>query len=87
MIAGFAALYAAVRLVEAYGLWRERSWAEWLAALSGAVYVPFELYELFRRATWFKFGALAINLIVVAYMVRLLYEGRQAKKARQQQTG
>lgn len=82
LIAAFAALYAAVRLVEAYGLWHERSWAEWLAALSGAVYVPIELYELFRHATWLKFGALAINLIVVGYMVRLLREGRLAKKAR-----
>lgn len=34
LIAGFSAFYAAVRFTEAYGLWRERAWAEWLAALS-----------------------------------------------------
>ena len=30
--------YAVIRLLEAYGLWKDRAWAEWLAALSGSVY-------------------------------------------------
>ena len=80
-LAGFAALYAAVRFVEAYGLWNERRWAEWLAALSGAVYVPVEIYELFRRATWLKFAALAINVAVVGYMVWLLTESIRKQSA------
>ena len=41
MAAG-AAAYSIVRFVEAYGLWRERTWAEWFALISGALYVPFE---------------------------------------------
>ncbi|MBI3885098.1 MAG: DUF2127 domain-containing protein [Opitutae bacterium] len=73
-LAGFAALYAAVRFVEAYGLWHERRWAEWLAALSGSVYVPVEIYQLGHKVTWVKAGALALNLLVVAYMVWLLSE-------------
>ena len=81
LIASFAALYAAVRFVEAYGLWRERRWAEWLAALSGGVYVPIELFELLRHATWIKFAALAINLAVVAYMAWLLTETRRKRAA------
>ncbi len=32
--------YALVRFEEAYGLWNERTWGEWLGALSGALYVP-----------------------------------------------
>lgn len=75
--AGFFAFYAAVRFAEAYGLWHERRWAEWLAALSGAVYIPIEVYELFHRLTWIRVSALAINLIVVAYMVWLLTESRR----------
>ena len=31
-LAAAAIAYAAFRLIEAYGLWQERSWAEWLAA-------------------------------------------------------
>ena len=48
-LAGGAAAYSIVRFVEAYGLWRERTWAEWFALISGALYVPFETYELIRR--------------------------------------
>jgi uncharacterized membrane protein (DUF2068 family) len=81
MMAGFAALYAAVRFLEAYGLWHERRWAEWLAALSGGIYVPVELYELYHRASWLKFGALVLNLVVVAYMVWLLTENRRRRAA------
>jgi uncharacterized membrane protein (DUF2068 family) len=47
MLAGLALTYSCVRFIEAYGLWRNRPWAKWLAALSGAIYVPFELYELY----------------------------------------
>lgn len=81
VFAVFAAFYAAVRFVEAYGLWHERRWAEWLAALSGGLYVPVEIYELIHRATWFKLGALVINLAVVAYMVWLLTENRRKQAA------
>ena len=81
LMAGFAALYAAVRFIEAYGLWHERRWAEWLAALSGAVYVPVEIYELALHVTWLKLGALVLNLVVVAYMVWLLAENRRKHAA------
>lgn len=81
LLAGFAALYATVRFVEAYGLWRERRWAEWLAALSGGVYIPIELYEIIHRATWLKCATLVLNLVVVAYMVWLLTEGRRKRTA------
>ena len=77
----FAVFYAAVRFVEAYGLWNERRWAEWLAALSGGVYVPIEIYELVLRASWIKLGALLINVAVVAYMAWLLTENRRRKAA------
>jgi uncharacterized membrane protein (DUF2068 family) len=82
LIAGFAALYATVRFVEAYGLWRGRRWAEWLAALSAGIYVPVELYELAHHATWIKFVALLINLVVVGYMVWLLTETRRRHRAK-----
>ena len=81
LLAVLAAVYAAIRFVEAYGLWHARRWAEWLAALSGAVYVPFELYELLLSATWLKFTALTLNLIVVGYMVWLLTESRRKRAA------
>lgn len=76
MLAAFAATYGLVRFVEAWGLWLGRRWAEWLAAVSGAIYVPFELYELFHRVTWISLGALAVNLLVVGLMIHALFRRR-----------
>jgi len=77
LLASLAALYSAIRFVEAYGLWRQRRWAEWVAALSGAVYVPVEIYEIVQHVGWFKVTALVINLAIVGYMVWLLSESRR----------
>ncbi len=85
LLAGFAALYATVRFVEAFGLWHERRWAEWLAALSGSIYVPVEIYELAHHVTRLRVGALVVNLIVVAYMVWLLTESRRRRAGAEKQ--
>ena len=77
-LAGGAGAYAALRLVEGYGLYRERAWAEVLAAVSGAVYVPFEVAELFRHPTVLGVGLLALNIAIVAFMVRALQQRRKA---------
>ncbi len=64
--------YAAIRLTEGYGLWKDRAWAEWLAAVSGAVYLPLELSHLMAHTTVINGMVLAGNIAVVAYMaVRL----------------
>jgi uncharacterized membrane protein (DUF2068 family) len=64
-----AIAYATVRYVEAYGLWNRRVWAEWFALLSGALYMPWELYRLIERPNWFHVGVLALNLVIVVYML------------------
>lgn len=69
LFASLAATYSCVRFIEAYGLWRDRAWAKWLAALSGAIYVPFELYEVYIGPTRLKLAALVLNLAVVGYML------------------
>ena len=76
-LAAFAALYAGLRFIEAYGLWRGRRWAEWLAALSGGIYVPVEFYELTRGVSWIKVAALLLNAAVVAYMCYALWVSRK----------
>src|SRR3974377_799401 len=40
-----ATVYSSLRFIEAYGLWRQRVWAEWLAIVLGPVYLPVELYK------------------------------------------
>jgi uncharacterized membrane protein (DUF2068 family) len=68
MLAFFALLYSAVRYIEAYGLWFGKRWAEWFALLSGGIYLPAELYELFKGFTWLKTILVAVNLLVILYM-------------------
>ena len=83
LLAAGAAVYALVRFVEAYGLFRSRAWAEVLAAVSGGIYVPFELGELLRRPTWHGGALLAVNLLVVAVMVHALWLRRAHRGERQ----
>jgi uncharacterized membrane protein (DUF2068 family) len=71
-----ALTYSTLRFFEAYGLWRERAWAEWLALISGAIYLPFEIYELIRRPDWVRLGIFLVNLAVVLYMVYLRAQDR-----------
>ena len=68
LLAALAALYGLVRLIEAYGLWHERRWAEWFATVSGAIYIPFEIYELLHRVSSLSIATLAINVLVVGLM-------------------
>ncbi len=71
-----AAAYSSLRLVEAYGLFAGRSWAEMLAAASGAIYVPFEAFELVRKPGLLTAAVLFANLAVVAVMVHALWQRR-----------
>src|SRR6185295_8411546 len=66
---GIAAfLYSALFVVEGVGLWMARRWAEYLTIIATSSFVPFEIYELFRRLNWQRAATLAINLLVVAYL-------------------
>jgi uncharacterized membrane protein (DUF2068 family) len=77
LLAAGASVYSFVRFIEAYGLFLERAWAEILAALSGAIYVPFEVIELARNPTWHGGVLLVLNVAVIAIMVRALVERRK----------
>ena len=80
-VAVAAGVYVVLRFIEAYGLWVGRAWAEWLALISGAIYLPLEIVELFRRATPIRFGILAINILIVAYMGWLRWKAHTQRLA------
>jgi uncharacterized membrane protein (DUF2068 family) len=79
LIAAGVAAYAGLRFTEAYGLWLQRQWAEWIAALSGSIYIPFELIQLYHRITWLSLGILLVNAAIVAFMVYSLVQARRTK--------
>ncbi len=71
-----ALAYAALRFVEAWGLYAGRAWAEWLAAASGALYVPFELSGLVVHPSALGAALLVLNLLVVGLMLGALRRRR-----------
>jgi uncharacterized membrane protein (DUF2068 family) len=77
-IVGVALAYATLRFAEGYGLWHARPWAEWVALVSGAMYIPFELYASLRRPDPFHIAVLLGNLAIVLYMAYLRYSAHRA---------
>jgi uncharacterized membrane protein (DUF2068 family) len=69
IVAAVAAGYAVLFAVEGVGLWRRQVWAEYLTIVATTSFVPFEVYELARRFTPIRLGALVVNVAIVAYLV------------------
>jgi len=69
--------YVLLRFFEAYGLWHQRIWGQWLGALSGALYVPFELRHLIYRPSAASAAVLAINIVVIAFLAWQLARQRR----------
>ena len=67
-----AAMYSAVRMIEAAGLWLRKAWAEWFAVLTGGMYIPIEIYEAAQHVTWPRVTVLVVNFGVVSYLLFVL---------------
>ena len=78
-------VYSTGRFVEAYGLWNELHWAEWFAVISGAIYLPFELYAMIAHPAWVRLALLGGNIIVVLYILWILIENRRLRLEAQQE--
>jgi len=64
--------YAALFLVEGWGLLAGKHWAEWLTVVATASLIPFELWECTRGLSTGKVATVVINVAVVIYLaVRL----------------
>jgi uncharacterized membrane protein (DUF2068 family) len=67
---GAAAIaYAVLEGAEAVGLWLMQRWAEYLTFVATTIFVPYEIYELTTKISWFKILALVINLVIVVYLL------------------
>ena len=78
--ARIAFAYATLRFAEAYGLWRARAWAEWVACVSGTILLPFEVRELLRGVTLLRSAIFVGNLAIVFYMFYLLRSGYRERR-------
>ena len=78
--AQIAFTYSALRFTEAYGLWKERAWAEWLAFISGTLLLPLEIRELSRGVTFLRSSLFVSNLAIVFYMLHLLRAAHRERR-------
>lgn len=63
-------LVGALDLVQAYGLYRQRKWAEYLTAIAIGIFIPFEVYSLIGKVTLLKVVVLAVNTLIVWYLLK-----------------
>jgi len=63
------AVYALVEGLEAFGLWYQRRWAEYLTFLVTTSLLPLEVYELAHSLSPLKLLTFVINVAVVAYLL------------------
>ena len=71
-----ACAYISLRWAEALGLWMGQAWGEYLGALSGGIYVPFELQHVWHAPSVTSAGVIALNLAIVAYLCHHLWQRR-----------
>ena len=79
--ARIAFAYAVLRFTEAYGLWRCRTWAEWVALVSGALLMPLEVRELLRGVTALRVAVFLGNLAVVLFMLYIIRTNRRERRS------
>ena len=47
-----------------------KAWASWLGCIAATLYLPLDLYALWRHPGWPAIAVLAINLLVVWVLAR-----------------
>ena len=79
--ARIAFAYAVLRFTEAYGLWKERTWAEWVAFVSGTLLLPLEVREILRGVTVLRCSLFVGNVAVVVYMLYVILGNRRERRS------
>jgi uncharacterized membrane protein (DUF2068 family) len=74
-------IYAAVFLVEGFGLLFKKRWAEYVTSIVTLSFIPLEIYELVQRPTAVRVLALVVNVAVVVYLVWRIRSDRKDEKS------
>jgi uncharacterized membrane protein (DUF2068 family) len=78
---GFAAFcYAAIGVAEGIGLYLEKAWAEYLTLVITASFLPWEIMEMLHRHTLPRISLLVVNLAVLIYLSKLVWERQHGSK-------
>lgn len=79
MLVMLVSAYIALRFMEATGLWLHKAWGEYLGALSGGIYIPFEVVHFIDEPSWMNAFIVTLNAVIVAYLVYALWQRHQLK--------
>jgi len=69
-LASGSMLYALLLAIEGYGLIRRYWWAVWLAIGETAFFIPLEVFKLLEELSALMLVVLALNIAIVAYLIR-----------------
>ncbi|MGA7856697.1 MAG: DUF2127 domain-containing protein [Terracidiphilus sp.] len=71
-IGAVAFSYSALSLAEGIGLYLEKAWGEILTLAITASFLPWEVFEVFRRLTWVRVALLIVNTLVFIYLLKVV---------------
>jgi uncharacterized membrane protein (DUF2068 family) len=74
-------LYGLLFVLEGVGLFLGKRWAEYLVLLTTGFLIPFEAFEVAKKASPIRVSVLLANVAVVVYLVRILRAGRMHGRA------
>ncbi|MCU1368805.1 MAG: hypothetical protein JWN39_4444 [Ilumatobacteraceae bacterium] len=69
VLLALALAYAVIEWTEAFGLWRERRWAEYLTVIATAGFLPLEIRELIESVTVVRILALIVNVALIVWLL------------------
>ena len=72
--------YATLGTVEGIGLYLEKAWAEYMTLGITASFLPWEIFEVFRRITSVRLVLLVVNVLVFLYLLKVVVERERQKR-------
>ena len=76
-------IYSGIDLIEGIGLYLEKVWAEYLTLIITASFLPWEVFEVFRRVTVSRVSLLTLNAVVFVYLLKLVMERVKQHRSRE----
>ena len=69
--------YVAMRWLEAWALWQDKAWGEWLGVVVTGMYIPLELHHFWLQRHWQAGLIVLVNIAVVIVLLAHLYRRHQ----------
>ncbi|MGC8553813.1 MAG: DUF2127 domain-containing protein, partial [Phycisphaerae bacterium] len=63
--------YGAIYIVEGVGLALKKVWAEYVIIIETSLFIPWEVYELFKKPSPVHIGIFAANMLLLLYLIVL----------------